>query len=271
MKQACPRLKLAVCVHETHCRAEQSGWRRFLSAWQKRTVGNVVRQADVVFATIDLWREWVINEYEVPPDRVRVLPIGSNIPAVDLTAQRRHDARRRLRWAETEVVAVAFGSYETQWQALERFRGVLERGLEQGRLDRLVCIGGQGGQAPERVLHWGRCLRRPDVFQVLGSRSAIEIGEVLAASDVGLAATPPAVIDKSGAYRAFAAAGLPTLISTPPADGRLNNGLLVPADACDWQQLPWELSCRRRFQQQAEAEFGWDEIARKALSQLKAT
>ena len=133
---------------------------------------------------------------------------------------------------------------------------------------RLVCVGGENGEPPARLLNWSNGLSDSQAFQVLGSRSATEVGEILAASDVGLAPTPLEVIGKSGAYRAFNAAGLPVLVSTGHVNGHAVKGGLLTAADTDWR-LPWDLAERRRLQEQAEAECGWDAIAQTALRHMK--
>src|SRR5207244_970860 len=108
------------------------------------TVGRIARLADLLFATIPAWQEQVIQDYRVPANRVFLLAIGSNIPAVDFTVTERARLPHKLGWREGENVAVAFGSYPSQALALGRFEKLLLQGLQEGYLNRMVCVGGDG-------------------------------------------------------------------------------------------------------------------------------
>ncbi len=74
-------IRLVIYLHETHCRRNQLGIKGpVLSPWQRFTVGRVARMGDLVFCTIPRYREQAIADYGVCPQRVSVVPVGTNIP-----------------------------------------------------------------------------------------------------------------------------------------------------------------------------------------------
>jgi hypothetical protein len=271
---------LAVCVHETHCQPHQLGKKGLLlSRWQRYTNGGVTRLADLVLPTIRPWQERVIREYAVPPHKVALLPIGSNIPPVRVSAAEREELRRKLGWRNSETVGVIFGSYPSQVQALERFETLLMQGVQEGYLDRIVCLGGEGPAHAQDLepSHWAERLGcAPNQFEVLGPRPAQAVGEVLACCDLALAPTSRRLLGKSGAFMAFAAAGLPVIgyEDAPP---------LSATDSDDWpvfssQQWQWGLvrseavrESGKALQMRYQKSHDWPVIARRALTLLNET
>src|SRR5262245_53157263 len=58
VRRRLPDLRLAVCLHETHCRPHQLGRKGFwLSRWQRHTVATIARLADVVFPIIPFFHQ----------------------------------------------------------------------------------------------------------------------------------------------------------------------------------------------------------------------
>jgi len=59
-----PSLRIAVCMHETHCLPSQLGWKGpVLSALQRNASRAVARQADLIFTTVPIYRKRVVDEY----------------------------------------------------------------------------------------------------------------------------------------------------------------------------------------------------------------
>lgn len=277
VRRALPELGVAVCVHETHCQPHQLGQKGFLlSPWQRHTVGRVTRLADLVLPTNRAWLERVIHEYAVPADRVTLMPIGSNVPPVHWTPGERAQRRQGLGWRHTDVVAVLFGSYPSQVQALVRFETLLAQGIQQRYLDKIVCV---GGQSPAQVQaldpsHWAQRLGCADNrLQVLGPRPAQEVGEILACADLALAPTPRSLLGKSGVFMAFAAAGLPVIVfDDQPADmsARPDEWPIFPSRQWQWGLVRSKALAEsgKALQMRYQKMCDWPVIAQRALTLL---
>jgi hypothetical protein len=275
VRRRLPDLRLAVCVHETHCRPDQLGCKGpVLARWQRHTAANVVRLGHLVFPTIGPYRDCVVDEYGVKAHRVLQLPIASNIPAVKLTAAQRERARQTLDWQADETVAVTFGSVATQLRALQWFEPLLARGLREGHLHRVVCLGGEQPEVPPELNAWRERPPFAGAFQALGRQPADRVGEILACSDFAFLPTCRNFIEKSGAFMACAAAGLAVLVP-PSAPGRAGLSPLlpiIPAEGWDWQRATSSevARLRRDLLEHAQRHYDWDAIARTALARMAA-
>ncbi len=268
------RPRLAVCVHETHCSATSLGLKGpLLSRWQRHTVGRVARLGDLVFPTNAFYAAQVVQSYGASPTRVHLLPIGSNLPAVSLTEPERAALRRGLGWGSDEVVAVTFGSFESQQLSLARFAELLLSGIRARRLDRVACLGGERGGVPIRFAGWARRLTDARL-DVLGHRPAEECAAILAAADFAFLHTPRSLVEKSGAFMACAAAGLAVLVRRGPAGCDMADGSLpvLDADAWDWAAAcsPAVAALRRALREHARAHYDWDAIACRAMGCMRA-
>ncbi len=90
LKKRSPGTKIAVMVHEA--RRPIESWRHALStSWIHWSLSTIGRAADVLFFSIDPW----VKKYQswFPNTLVLHLPVGSNIPVVNLPKQ---EAKRRL-------------------------------------------------------------------------------------------------------------------------------------------------------------------------------
>lgn len=204
-----PDLRFAVCVHETYCHPDQLGPKgRVLSAWQRFTVGQILRQGDLVLPTIPLFLGQCLHEYRLPPARLELLPIAASTAAVRLTEEQRSRLRRELGLAPSDRVAVTFGRWNSQRMALERLGPTVQRAIDEGSLSSVIAVGGENSMPPEWIGEF--MAKRPWAgrLQVLGKQPAERIAEVLAVVDVGLVPTPWPVWEKSSAARAFEQAGL---------------------------------------------------------------
>jgi hypothetical protein len=272
-RQRMPHVRVAVCLHETHCLPHQLGRKGpLLSPWQRHTVGAVARLGDLVFTAVRLYRKRAVEDYGVPPDKVVSLPIGSNIPPAALTPDERAGLRRSLGWGEGETVAVVFGTYPSQVRALELFGPLLGKGMEQRRLQRVVCLGGDRPDVPPELAAWRTRFPGPEVFQVLGPRPACEVGRLLAGCDFALSPTQRPLLEKSGAFMAYAFAGLAVLVASPPGYGDLEADDLpvLASETWDWGQTasPSVAALRSALQKHAHTHYTWESIARRALARM---
>jgi hypothetical protein len=277
LRKSKPHIRLAICLHEVHCQPRQLGVKGLLlSPWQKHTVGRIARLGSLVFTSTSAWRQWAIQDYAVEPRQVIQLPIGSNIPDAVLSGSERSQLRRGYGWDENEFVAVAFGSFGSQIQALTLFRPFLLDGFEQGILTRVVCLGGEGSTIPWELNRLGTLLAQRGTFQFLGNRPSREIAEILACCDLGLCATPPALLEKSGAFVACASAGLAVLTggaSLWNGQSGLQNLPILSLETWNWRQARSSSfnELRHALRRHAHRHHSWDRIAMKALDHLHAS
>lgn len=267
-------VQIAVYAHETHCQPRQLGSKGFLlSPWQKRTVGAVVRQADAVFTSNPHYVRQIVRDYGLPVERVTELPIGPNVPARCLNVEEKDRVRRALGWKSSDAVAITFGSYASQLRALARCGACLARGVRSGQLQRVVCAGGSGTDAPRDFSNWARELGT-GVLNVWGHQPEERIAELIGGSDYAFSPYPPRLLGKSGACSAFALAGLAILAAGEPDRGGPGPALpVLNADGWNWDFARSELvqQTQAATHQYATANYSWELIARRALERLRAT
>lgn len=268
-----PDVRIAVYVHETHCEPHQLGRKGFLvSPWQRHTVGNVVRSAHRVFTSTPFYQRRIIEHYGVPGDQVSLLPIGSNIPSVELTEQERDKCRDDLGISRDGNIAVTFGRWASQVSALRSFDGILRAAFKSGRIHRLVALGGDTAPRAPAFQSWLRQNWTGDELIVLGQKPPEEIARWLCACDIGLAVTERHQLCKSGSFHAMAVNGLTVLVAGEGDPGfGLNqlNGCMSPkhfathapsnADLRNWGS---------ELKKHAHDVFCWDRIAMNAIRVL---
>jgi hypothetical protein len=208
----------------------------------------------------------------VERQKIVLLPIGSNIPNLALSTAARIKLRRSLNWGEEETVAVTFGSYGSQLSALERFKDLLLKGLSQNALDRVICLGGGQPAIPPEFARWRVCFENSGPLQVLGSRPGHEVGAILACCDFAFTATPRNVLEKSGAFMAFAMAGLAVLAFDNSRDEAITGDHLpvLPAKLWDWGRArsAQVSELRTAIRRYAQSHYRWETIAGRALKRL---
>jgi hypothetical protein len=228
--------------------------------------------ADVVFTSNQVWQTRILRDYHVEPRKIVLVPIGANIPIPELSAAARVKRRRSLNWAEQETVAVTFGSYGSQLSALERFKDLLLKGLSENALDRVICLGGGQPSIPTEFARWRACFANSGTLQVLGPRPGHEVGAILACCDFAFTATPRNILEKSGAFMAFAMAGLAVLAFDNSRDEAITGDHLpvLPAQGWDWRRArsPQVTVVRKAIRQHAQCNYRWETIARHALKRL---
>jgi hypothetical protein len=230
-----PRLRLAVYLHEGHCTPGQLGLKGpLLSPWQRWTVGRIVRLSDLVVATTPYWHSRCVADYRADPERVKLLPIGSSVPPLRLTAAERERVRAALSIGTAERVAVTFGKWQSQRGALECLGGPLRAAIAAGTIDRIVALGGEQPTTPSWCGEMVRHTPWSGRLQFMGPLPAKRVAEVLAAADIGLVSTPWDVWRKSSAARAMEQAQLTLWIS----DGGLGcREIPPPHDAPRWESI----------------------------------
>jgi hypothetical protein len=237
-------------------------------------VGAVARLGDVVFTAVRLYQRRAVEDYRISPDKVFLLPIGSNIPPSPLTPDDRDRLRQSLGWQVGETVAVIFGTYPSQLRALQQFEPLLRRGMKQRNLHRVVCLGGDHPAIPSELADWRSRFSDSGAFQVLGPRPAGEVGHLLACCDFALSPTQRPLLEKSGAFMAYAFAGLAVVVSSPPGYGDFDADDLpvLASETWDWRQAvsPAIAALRAALQKHAYTNYTWDVIARRALARMAA-
>jgi hypothetical protein len=262
-------------MHETHCRISQLGVKGpIVAPWQRHTVGSVARQADVVFTSIAPYVRQIVRDYRVDAGKVELLSIGSNLPAVEIDLRQRRQIRRGLGWTADEIVAVTFGLAHSQVRALQRCRSCLIRGIESGRLHRIVCVGGHPGETRPEFDEWARTLARSDVLEVMGHQADHRVAEIVACADFAFIHHPPSQLGKSSAIAALALAGLPVLAVADDADRTTGENQLpfIEAESWDWRGVgaPRTERLRETVRRYAREHFRWETIASRALRRLEA-
>jgi hypothetical protein len=180
--------------------------------------------------------------------------------------------RRRLGWDEHEVIGVVFGLYATQLRALERFEKLICGGMRQGVLQRLVCLGGDRASAPRQLSEWGNRIRPRGRWEVLGPRSAEEVGEILSSCDFHFAPHPGQILEKSGGFIACAFAGLGVLAYGLPTERDSDGPPVLRAESWDWQDArsPEVLGTRAALKRFAYTNYTWETIARQAVEHMES-
>lgn len=275
VRRALPETRLVVCMHEIHCRINQLGVKGpVVGPWQRHTVRSVARQADFIFTSTAQFFRQIVRDYRVDAKKVDFLSIGSNLPEVEINAHQRRQIRRQLGWSSDEVVAVTFGFARPQTRSMERCRPCLIRGIESGKLHRIVCVGGRPGEVSPEFGKWTRTLSRSGALEVMGHQADRRVAEILACSDFAFIYHPPSQLRKSSAFAAFAFAGLPVLVSGGDADQTTdeNEPPFIWAESWDWSHVRSSRTDRLReaVRQYALDHCRWEKIASRALRGLEA-
>ena len=272
VRRRMPEVGVAIYLHETHCLPRQLGFKGpVLSPWQKHTVGAVARLGDSVFVSVAPFEIRAIEEYGLDRRQVFRLPIGSNIPPADLTPDHRDGLRRTLGWSSDDTVGVAFGSYATQLRALRRFEATIARGIDEGILKRVVCLGGDPSVVASDLEDYVHRSPFAGRVQLLGPKGADEVGRILSCCDFAFAPTPRPVLEKSGAFMACAFAGLAVLVYSPGA--KTDDDLpVLAAESWNWQQASSSrvAAVRTALKKRALSQYTWEGIAQRALAELSS-
>jgi hypothetical protein len=273
VRRRMPHVRVAIYLHETHCLPRQLGFKGpILSPWQRHTVAAVTRLGDLAFVSVAPYERRVIDEYGVDPSKVFRLPIGSNIPPVNLTTEERSRWRRDLGSADGDVLGVIFGAHSTQVRALRRFEELISRGIRQGALQRVVCLGGDGPVTPPELLDLVNRYAEPERFAILGPKPADEVGRILSYCDFAFSPTPRHVLEKSGAFLACAFAGLAVLVYAAPKSEPSDELPVLAAESWDWRQAASTrlAAIRATLKKRAFSHYTWRSIAERALSHMES-
>ena len=102
-KRLSARTRIALMVHEPF--VPVSSWKfAIMTVWQRWQLLALGRAADLVFFSVEPWAKRFARWFPGKP--VVHLPVASNVPRLDTP---RHEARRRLRIANDEIVLGLFG------------------------------------------------------------------------------------------------------------------------------------------------------------------
>jgi hypothetical protein len=265
---------VATYAHELYCEPHQLGLKgRLLSRWQKRTVGDLLRQSDAVFSSTHEYVERIVEQLKVPRERTQILPIGPNVPVSRLRQDQRERARHYLGWSPDEQVAVVFGSFASQIRTLERFTDVLMQGLRQSALQRVVAVGGQPGPIPRNLRSRAKFLQAAGRVDLLGHQPASRIGLTLQAADFAVIAYPRHLLRKSGVFTAYACAGL-AVLSLDDVGNKMTRSDDLPileGEHWSWADAGSKQveSLRDTLCSYARQHWTWDGIAEQALHHMQ--
>jgi hypothetical protein len=273
LRRAIPAVRVATYAHELYCEPHQLGWKgSLLSSWQKRTVGRILRQSDVVFASNTQYRERVITQFELPGEHVHILPIGSNVAIPSMTPEQTAGLAAELGWSPGERVAAIFGSFALQERGLDCFADILRQGFREGTLQRVVAIGGQPGPIPNALREKAKAFGAHGPVQVLGHQPGPRIGAILQICDFGLLPYPRHLLRKSTVFIAYACAGL-AVLSLDDVGNKMTRPDELPilkAEEWHWAQAgsPRVQALRQSLRSYAEEHWTWPSIAARALECL---
>ena len=126
------------------------------------------------------------------------------------------------------LVALTFGTLHPHWQPAATVAWLITTAARLRRAPVVIAIGRAGAQAA-RVLEAFR--QQGVTVAETGELASASISHLLRTADLGLAAHPWALIDKSGAAAAMLEHGLPVLV--PRDDWQLRDAPPLPAVASD--------------------------------------
>ncbi len=234
LRHRCPRIRIAVCMHESYCLPGQLGPKGILlSPLQKFLVGDIVKSSDLVFPTISQRARVCIEEFGIHDERIRVLPIAANVPPITVSPEQRVAWRAELGFSPEQRIAVTFGLWSSQHTTLKLFSSVLETAFARRDIDGVLAIGGEDKVWPP----WAKTLPRQTPWQrrltILGPQTGARVARILALTDVGLVPTPLEFWEKSGAARAFQQAGLLIWVLKGQKLSKIETGSVRPT----WESL----------------------------------
>jgi hypothetical protein len=265
------RPKVVVYFHETHCSVQQLGWKGYAIAPLQRRLGKLLaNSADFVLTSMEAYEQTIRDTYGVPPNRIAVLPLGSNIHVPIFSARERDSWRKQFGWDHNDRVAITFGSVGSQRRALLRNADSLLDALKVGLISRIVCVGGEPGTSAKSVLQ--EVDRRiAQVCTVMGYESSKTIAMRLAAADVAFVGYPFNRLGKSGTFMAYSLAGLPVLVEdSTSTDIHTYRGanLIRGGDAYQLGSAIRNVDARLTRQRLAATQFSWPALALSALNEI---
>ncbi len=270
LRRVSPGTRIAVMVHEPFVPVITPQF-AVMSAWQRWQLWRLGQGGDVLFFSIDAWRQRF--ERWFPGKPAVHLPVGSNIPQVPMG---RAEARARLGIHEDAVVLGLFGTAGSG-RMLGRAKEALAAVRAAGTPAQALYIGPDSGEVCA-------ALGSADVIAE-GPFPAEEVSRRLAAMDIYLAAYVDGVSTRRGAFMAALQHG----IATVGTHGSLTDALLEQEDqraflltAVDKPDafsaavvgLAENAALRQRFGQEAQKlykrEFTWQKTAARLLSAMQA-
>ncbi|WP_022834426.1 glycosyltransferase family 4 protein [Salisaeta longa] len=220
LKARCPRLHLALMVHEPFVRVEN--WRfAVFTTWQRLQFWRLMRTADTAFVSIAPW----VDRFQpwFPATPIHHLPVGSNMPHVPC---KRATMRDRLMIAPQATVLGVFGSAHPS-RLLGMVNAAAAR-LARQELQPVVLYIGAAGAAVQDAL-------TADVRLIdAGALPGDDVSRHLAAVDVYLAPFADGVSTRRGSFLVGLQHGLPTVSTV----GRDTDAMLRTANGTAFDLVP---------------------------------
>lgn len=194
------------------------------------------------------------------------LPLFGNIPAAQATEDDRQWLQHELRGeAPDRWVFAFFGTLHPQWQPEPLFTHLRAAAAGSSRRVVLASIGRLG---PGAALwdHLDRQYGAEFDFVRLGEQSEGRIAALLSRADFGVAASPWALIGKSGTAQCMAEHGLPVLVSRD--DVRYPGVASAPASRREFIKVEADLPERLPALRRGPAVSAVEEIAARFLAHL---
>jgi hypothetical protein len=264
------RPRIVIYYHETHCTSRQLGWKGVLVSPRQKQVGKALAAtADVVFTSTKSYAQAIQSDYGVSPNRITLLPLGSNVAVPAFSEREREAWRSEFGWSR-DCVAVVYGAASSQHRTLLRHQNLLMAALDVGVIQRIVCVGGEPGSTADAVLR-GISRSVVQATNVLGHQSPDRISKILIAADAALMKYPFQHFGKSGVFMTYSMAGLPLLVGED-----VTAGVTMFRGAClvggrDFDQLRCVISDvvgRIARQQEAHQRFSWRALANSAIGTM---
>ena len=271
LKEACPDTTVVVMVHEPFVPVENLSF-AVMTVWQRLQLWRLGRTADVVAFSIMPWTQRFESWF--PSARVLHLPVGSNMPNVELP---REEARRRLGLDDDPFVIGVFGSaHESR---LLPFIRRATSAVDAQKPDVRVLYVGPDGDDVQRVLD-----ERTSILDA-GPLPADEVSRHLSACDLYLAPFDRGVSTRRGSFMVGLQHGIATISThgshTDPMLHRANEDafVLAPDDAPEaFARHAMRLAASDRERHRLartgadyfEKHFAWPRIARRLTDALPA-
>lgn len=254
-------VRVATMFHETYMPAV--GFKiRLMGAWQRRFFRQVGRASDLCLFSVQPWT----LEYSswFPRAKVRTLPVGSNMPLLEVD---RLAERERIGIPQGAICLVVFGG--THPSRLFEWIVGASRALTASGIEHVVVHVGPDGEEVERRLQGAPLIG-------LGIRSPEEVSRALSTADLFLSPISDGASSRRGSLLAGLQHGLCCLTTKGPStDGIFaeagGSAMLFAEDQTSFSSLCVELARQSERRRELgigaarfyEANYAWSSIARK--------
>ena len=270
LRKSVPQTRIAMMVHERY--TPPNDWKlAIMAAWQRPQFHALGRACDAIFFSIEPWL--LESTRRFPGIPLVHLPVGSNIPRVEIT---KAAARDRLKLSEGTVVLGLFGTAHVS-RLFAHVREAADAVLRSGRQVSVVYMGPHASVVREAL---------GDIPSIAeGPLPPDEISRRLSAVDVYLAPYIDGVSTRRGAFIAGLQHRLPAVgtygVHTDRCLMEQNHKSFVLTDSGDRSAFARQVvemidnaDLRHRLAAAAgalyESTFSWPRIAEKMVSTLAA-